>query len=137
MLGARSPCSHALPHSLSLLPETLAVCRLAPDAPLPDWAAGEFVSITRTSDELSIVCAEQNVPPSVRCERGWRCLKVAGPMDLSLTGVLATLAVPLAEARIPLFAVSTYDTDYVLVKEAEVEKAVEVLRREGHTVHAG
>jgi hypothetical protein len=58
-------------------------------------------------------------------------------MDLSLTGILASLAVPLAEARIPLFAVSTYDTDYLLVKEAEVEKAVEVLRREGHTVHAG
>ena len=123
--------------TLSLLPETLAVCRYAPDAPLPDWAAGEFISITRTSEELSIVCAEQNVPPSVRCERGWRCLKVTGPLDLSLVGILASLAVPLAEARIALFAVSTYDTDYLLVKEAEVERAVAVLRQDGHTVHAG
>jgi hypothetical protein len=120
--------------TLSLLPETFAVCRLAPDVPLPDWAAGEFVSITRTSDELSIVCAERNVPPSVRCERGWRCLKVAGPLDLSLIGILASLAVPLAEARIPLFAISTYDTDYVLVKEADLERAVETLLQAGHTM---
>ena len=122
--------------TLSLLPETLAVCRLASDAPLPDWAAGEFLSITRTSDELSVVCAERHVPPSVRCEKGWRCLKVAGPLDLSLIGILASLAVPLAEARIPLFAVSTYDTDYLLVKGADVGRAVEVLRRAGHTVRA-
>jgi hypothetical protein len=120
--------------TLSLLPETLAVCRLAPDAPRPDWATGGFLSVTRTSEELSIVCAEQNVPPSVRCEKGWRCLKVAGPLDLSLIGILAALAVPLAEARIALFAVSTYDTDYLLVKEADVERAVEVLRRAGHTM---
>lgn len=118
--------------TLSLLLETLAVCRLAPDTPLPDWAAGEFVSITRTPDELSIVCAERVVPSSVRCERGWRCLKVAGPLDLSLTGVLASLAVPLAEARIALFAVSTYDTDYLLVKEVEVERALDALKRAGH-----
>ena len=83
------------------------------------------------------MCAERNVPPSVQCEKGWRRLKVAGPLDLSLTGVLASLAVPLAEARIALFAVSTYDTDYLLVKEAEVESAVAVLRQDGHTVHAG
>jgi hypothetical protein len=123
--------------TLSLLPDTLAVCRLAPDASLPDWAAGELLSITRTSDELSIVCAERHVPASVRCEKGWRCLKVAGPMDLSLIGILASLAVPLAEARIPLFAVSTYDTDYLLVKETDVERAVEVLRKAGHMIWLG
>ena len=120
--------------TLSLQPETLAVCRLAPDAPLPGWAAGDFLSITRTPDELSIVWAERDVPPSVQCERGWRCLKVAGPLDLSLVGIRASLTVPLAEARIALFAVSTSDPDYLLVKEAEVGRAVEVLLREGHTM---
>jgi uncharacterized protein len=78
------------------------------------------------------VCAERHVPPIVQCERDWRCLKVAGPLDLSLTGILASLAAPLAEVRIALFAVSTYDTDYLLVKEAEVGRVVEVLLRERH-----
>jgi len=119
--------------TLSLLPGTYMICRLDPEAIIPDWAkAGGFISITRTSDELSIVCAEANVPEGVKADRGWRCFKVEGPLDLSLTGVLASLANPLAEARINIFALSTFDTDYLLVKEDNVSRAAEVLIRSGH-----
>ncbi len=124
-------------HKLRLDPleGSFAVCRLAPDAPLPAWAAsGPFVSITRTADELSVVCREDVIPDGVRCERGWRCLRVAGTLDFSLVGVLASLLGPLAEAGISVFVVSTFDTDYVLVKATNFEQAVGVLRRAGHTV---
>jgi len=118
--------------TLSLLPETLAVCRLAPDASIPAWAlqAGphqSFVSVTRTSEELSIVCARELVPAGTRAERGFRALKVAGPLDFSLTGVLASLTLPLAEAGVSVFAVSTFDTDYLLVREAQLAAARKTL----------
>ena len=91
--------------NLTVLPETLAICRLSADEAVPEWAMiGEFVSITHTADELSIVCAEENVPSDVKADRGWRALKVEGPLDLALTGVLASLANPLAEAQINIFA---------------------------------
>lgn len=119
--------------TLTLLPDVLAICRLEPAAVVPEWAsAGEFVSITRTSDELSVVCSEANVPGGVTADRGWRSFKVEGPLDLSLTGVLASLAGPLAEARVNIFAVSTFETDYVLVKQDKVTLAAEVLTRSGH-----
>ena len=119
--------------TLSLLPGKLMICRLEPKAIIPDWAdAAGFVSITRTSDELSIVCLEAGVPAGVKADRGWRCFKVEGPLDLSLTGVLASLLGPLAEARINIFAISTFDTDYVLVKEDKVSRAAEALRQAGH-----
>lgn len=119
--------------TLSLLPDTYAICRLDPEAHIPDWAcAGDFVSITRTSDELSIVDREGDVPEGLKCDRGWRCLKVEGPLDLSLTGVLASLLNPLAEARINIFAISTFDTDYLLVKEVNLARATAVLIRSGN-----
>jgi hypothetical protein len=120
--------------TLSVLPETLAICRLEREARIPEWATGDFVSITRTRDELSIVCDERHAPPGVKADRGWRALKIEGPLDLSLTGVLASIAVPLAEARINIFAISTFDTDYVLVKADRVTEAIGVLRRAGHRV---
>jgi len=121
--------------ALSILPHTFAICRLSPDAPMPDWAlTGSFFSIARTVDELSIVCPQSNVPPEIQCDRDWRCLKVEGPLDLSLIGILASLTAPLARAGIGIFAVSTYDTDYVLVKEKCLEEAVLVLSQEGHHV---
>lgn len=114
--------------TLSVLPSTLAVCRLDPGAPGPPWAEGEgFCSITRTGDEISVVCAEDRVPEGVRAERGWRALVVEGPLDFAMTGVLASLANPLAEAGISIFAVSTYETDYVLVKSDDLAEAVDVL----------
>ena len=121
--------------TLSILPDPLAICRLSPAEDVPEWAMiGEFVSITHTSDELSIVCAETHVPPDVKADRDWRALKVAGPLDLALTGILASLAEPLARARINIFAISTFDTDYLLVKEYNLLQACEVLQHAGHAV---
>jgi hypothetical protein len=121
--------------NLTILSDTFAICRLSPAEDVPDWAMmGEFVSITHTADELSIVCAEEYVPADVKADRGWRALKVEGPLDLALTGVLASLANPLAEARINLFVVSTFDTDYLLVKGYNLDRACDVLRQAGHVV---
>ena len=124
---------HAL--TLVLLKDAFAICRLGGDAPLPPWAAaGRFFSITRTADELSVVCRHDAVPDGVLCERGWRCLRVTGAMPFSAVGVLASLTAPLAEAGISIFAVSTYDTDYLLAKEVDLPAAVEALRQAGHTI---
>jgi hypothetical protein len=122
---------------LLALDDRLAVCRLDRDDPIPEWATrGGFCSITRTADELSVVCPEPLVPEGVRAEKGWRVLRVAGAMDFSSVGVLASLAVPLAEAGVSLFAVSTFDTDYLLVKGHDLGRAVEALTAYGHVVHA-
>jgi hypothetical protein len=120
---------------LSILPETLAICRLEKDREIPDWAfGGGFVSITRTSEELSVVCPQAQVPEEIKRDLGWRCLKVEGPLDLSATGVLASLATPLAREAISVFAVSTYDTDYLLVQQKDLERAVMVLSQNGHQI---
>lgn len=122
-------------HRLVLLKDAFAVCRLAPDAPFPAWAAGgPFVSITRTTEELSVVCRQDAVPEGVRCEAGWRCLRVEGTFDFSLVGVLASLLGPLADASVSILVLSTFDTDYLLVKEEKLETAIEALRLPGHTV---
>jgi hypothetical protein len=114
---------------------TFAICRLGGEAPIPPWAtAGPFFSITRTADELSIVCDQDAVPRGIRCERGWRCLRVAGAIPFSVVGVLASLTAHLAEAGISVFAVSTFDTDCLLVKEDVLGQAVDVLRQHGHIV---
>jgi uncharacterized protein len=115
-------------NKLSVIPFPLAVCRLEKSADLPSWATSDsFFSITKTDDELSVVCAERNVPASIRSEKGWIALKVKGPLDFSSTGVLASLANPLAEAGISIFAISTFDTDYILVKKENLERAEEIL----------
>ena len=114
--------------SLSILPQKLAVCRLGKDARIPVWVEGDnFFSITKTDDELSIVCSENRVPDDIKAEKGWQAFKVEGPLDFSLTGILASLANPLAEAGISIFAVSTFDTDYLLVKSDKLNEAVKVL----------
>ena len=93
--------------------------------------------MTRTAEELSVVCREEVVPGGVRCERGWRCLRVAGTLDFSLVGVLALLLVPLAGAGVAVFCVSTFDTDYLLVRDADLARATEALGAAGHRVAAG
>lgn len=121
--------------SLTVLPFSLAVCSLPVGDPLPEWIdPARFFSLTRTSDELSLVCEQAFVPPGVRCEPGWRALRVAGTLDFSLTGVLTALLAPLAAAGISIFALSTYDTDYILVREASLDQAVQALRDAGHRV---
>jgi uncharacterized protein len=120
--------------NLKVYAERYAICRLNPDAPFPKWTGGKFVSITRTEDELSVVCKQDAVPSDVKCERDWRVMQVEGPMDLSIVGVLASLTKPLAEAGINLFAISTFDTDYLLVKAERLEAAKVALENAGHTV---
>jgi hypothetical protein len=109
-----------------------AIVRLAPDAVVPDWATkGQFTSITRTADELSIVCRADNLPKNVESPQYWICLKLEGPFPFSQTGVLLSFIEPLSQKDIPIFAVSTYDTDYVLIPE-EFARAVDMLREAGH-----
>jgi len=111
-----------------------SVWRLAADAPLPSLQPGNFLSITRTDDELSIVSASANVPVEADAETGWSCLLVEGPLAFEMTGVLAGLSAPLARAGVPIFVVSTYDTDYLLVKAVDLEKACLALQGEGHVI---
>jgi len=121
--------------ALTTIPETLTICRLAQDADVPSWAmAGSFWSITRTPDELSIVVAKECVPAGIRAEGAWRALKIAGPIPLSAVGVLASIAEPLAQGGINLFAISTFDTDYVLVASDRLEDTRLALSRAGHIV---
>jgi len=120
---------------LTVLPGPLAMVRLAADAALPGWATRDgFFSVTRTGEELSIVCRADGVPSGVSAEKGWRALKVKGPFALSEVGVLAVLAATLAEAKVSLFAISTFDTDYLLVSEKQLSAAVAALRSAGHRV---
>jgi len=120
---------------LSLLPHTYAVCQFHPDKNIPYWALlGDFVSLTRTHEELSIVCQQDNVPEDTEAERGWRCLQVQGAFDFTVAGVNASLAIPLAEADISVLAIATYATDYLFIKEENVEQALQVLQQAGHYV---
>lgn len=120
---------------LVVLPEVFAVARLEASQPIPAWAThGNLWSVARTAEELSLVCRASDVPAGIRAERGWRCLRVAGPLDFALTGVLASIAAPLAAAQVSIFAVSTYDTDYILVPEPRLPEAVASLRAAGHEV---
>lgn len=122
--------------ALELTPDTLAVCRLDPAADIPDWARrpGLFLTLSRTPEELSITTAQAAVPDSVPCERDYRAIRVRGPLAHHLVGILASIAAPLAEAGISIFAISTYDTDYVLVKAGNLEAAVRTLEEAGHRV---
>ena len=117
------------------MPGRYAVCRLAAGAEFPGWAGRSgFSSITRTPNELSIVCATDDVPADAEAERGFRGFAVRGPLDFSLVGIVAALSSPLAAAGISIFVVSTYDTDYLFVREADLDRASAALRTAGHTV---
>lgn len=110
-----------------------AVCRLSPNSAVPNWAQGPFVNITFTDDELAIICPAERVPQDVRAERDWRVLKLVGPFPFTATGVLASLAEPLARSGISLLSIATYDTDYFLVKKDVLDDAIAVLVAAGHT----
>ena len=121
---------------LSLLPERFAISRLAADAAIPTWATeGPFFSVTRTGDELSVVCELARVPVGIPSQPGWRVFKVHGPFVLTEIGVLSALAGPLADARVSLFAISTFDTDYLLVASETLSTAIVALERAGHKIH--
>ena len=115
------------------LSDVFAIVHLAPDALVPGWASkGEFISITRTPDELSIVCPIENIPADAHSPHRWRCLKLEGPFPFTQTSVLLSFIEPLSGNDIPIFAVSTYDTDYVLIPQELAERAVAVLQQAGH-----
>lgn len=115
--------------TLRVLPEQLAICKFKSTGPIPDWIKDSqmFYSITKTPEELSIVALNQAVPEEVTANRKWRAFKIKGPLDLSLTGILSSLLNPLAHEKIPIFTVSTFDTDYILVQETHLAKAKKIL----------
>jgi hypothetical protein len=111
------------------------VARLAGGSRIPEWAAGEFTSITATPDEVSVTCPEALIPEGTRSERGWRVLKLTGPLDFALVGILARISGILAEEKISIFAISTFDTDYILVKDDNASQAVKALMDNGFEVY--
>ena len=123
--------------TLDVLTETFVICRLPSTSTLPSWAfAGPFVSITKTDDELSILTMDQPaLPQDIPCERHWRCFKLRGPFPFDATGILVSILNPLANAEIPILAVSTFDTDYVLIKENNLRVAIDLLKQQGHRVN--
>ncbi len=125
------------PHlDLHVLEGHYAICQLGATAPVPAWADSEgFFSLSRSKDELTVVCRQSRVPPDIRAERGWRCICLVGPFDFGLTGILASVLNPLAEAEVGIFAISTYNTDYVLVKAHNLDRAVLALSQAGHAVN--
>jgi hypothetical protein len=121
---------------LNVLPDTFAICRLEPALPLPSWSQERVgpVFISRTDRELSLILPESRVPADVQAERGYRGLRVAGTLDFDATGIMASLAEPMADAAIPIMAVSTHDTDYIFVRAAVFDRAQAILRSHGHTM---
>ena len=121
--------------SLKILPERMAVCRFEPTAPLPDWIGKVgFYSLTRTEAELTLVCPEARLAPGTTSETGWRCFKVQGLLDFSEIGIIFSLTQPLAKTGVSVFVISTFDTDYFMVKEKDLTKAIDALTAEGHQV---
>lgn len=123
--------------TLDLLEGNFVICRLSSSSSLPSWAFnGPFISITKTDDELSIITLDDHrLPKDIKCERTWKCLKLKGPFPFDMTGVLSSILNPLAKADIPILAISTFDTDYVMIKDKNLEIAADVLRQNGHVVH--
>jgi uncharacterized protein len=124
--------------TLLLFDGCLAVCRLPSNSPVPTWAfaKGPLSSITRSEKELSIICGETAVPSGVRCERGWRVMKVENSLNFAQTGILVALAAPLADAGVSIFTISTFDSQYLMVKEASIELALKILVNAGHEIQA-
>jgi hypothetical protein len=121
--------------SLKILPGRMAVCRFEPTAPLPNWfAEAGFHSVIRTEDELTIVCGEALVDPAATCENGWRCFKIQGLLDFSEIGIIFSITRPLAESGVSVFVISTFNTDYFMVKEKDLAKAIDALSAAGHQV---
>jgi hypothetical protein len=118
----------------TLFPDAFAVARLDPSQPAPVWATGGFLSITRTADELSVVCRADLIPAEARADRGWRCLKLEGPFALTETGIAAEFTSILAAAGVSVFVISTFDTDYLLVKNEHLPAATASLRKAGHVI---
>ena len=122
---------------LRTLPDSYAIVRLHPGSELPEWVdKGPFRSVTRTDNEVSVVCRDHDVPEGESAERGWCVLELLGPLDFSLAGVVAALVDPLARAELPIFVISTFETDYILVRSQGLDDASAALELAGHAVDA-
>jgi hypothetical protein len=120
---------------LSLLDKIFGICVFANNIPIPEWAAtASLCSITRTGKELTVVCPQNIIPADIEHDREWRCFRIDGSFDLEQIGVISSLAAPLAQAGISIYVVSSYDTDYILVKDEKVEQVIAVLSRDGHSI---
>jgi len=121
--------------TMKLLKEKYGVCRLNKNELIPEWAQNsDFFSITKTCDELSIVCSQDDIPNDIQCEKDWKILKIEGPLDFSLIGILASISTILAQKGISIFAISTYDTDYILVKNKDIRNAIDSLVKERYEI---
>lgn len=121
--------------TMKLINEKYGVCRLNKEDDIPKWTkSSDFISITKTEDELSIVCIENIIPEDIKCERDWRMLKVEGVLDFSLVGILSKISTVLANNSISIFAISTYDTDYILLKDKDLIKAIKALKDENYEI---
>lgn len=121
--------------TMKLLNDKYGVCRLDKSELIPGWAQNsDFFSITKTSDELSIVCSQDDIPDDIKCEKDWRMLKILGPLDFSLIGILSSISTILAQKGISIFAISTYDTDYILVKNKDIDNAIAALIAERYEI---
>ena len=122
--------------TLKILPDRMAVCRFEPSAPLPGWIDQPgFYSITRTAEELSVVCSEERVPPGTESETGWRCFQLLGPFGFSEIGIISSLTQPLSESGVCVFVISTFATDYLMVKEKDLAKTIDALAVQGHQIN--
>jgi hypothetical protein len=122
---------------LHLLPGRMAICRLEPQAQSPPWvASGVLSSVIRTPAETTVVCQEENVPDGITCNKNWRCLQIGGILNFSETGILSSLTDPLAGEGIPVYALSTYSTDLILIKEKDLSRTLHVLTGAGHRIFA-
>jgi len=122
--------------NLKLLKDKYSVCRLNKDDEIPKWIFNEeFFSITKTEDELSIVCLQDKIKEDIKCERDWKILKIEGPLDFSLIGILSKISTLMANNNISIFAISTYDTDYILIKEESIDKAIEILENNNYNIN--
>lgn len=122
-------------YQFKILKELYSVCRLDFDAEIPPWdVKSGFYSITRTDDELSILCPQENVPPNVKCEGGWKILKIDSILDFSMVGVISQISTLLAQNSISIFVISTFDTDYICVKEENLDETIKLLEKAGNTI---
>jgi hypothetical protein len=119
--------------TLDVLDVTLAICQLEPGSEVEEWSGGTGIfSVMRTDDEVTIVCSEDRVPEGVKCSKGWKCIHLVGHFEFTEVGILSQLALPLAGANIPIFVMSTFNTDYILVRTQDLPRASESLRMAGH-----
>ena len=120
---------------LSVLPDNYSIYKFKSESEIPDWInSSDFYSVTKTKDEISVVGLQIDISINSICNRDWRVLKIAGPLDFSLIGIIADVSITLKNKNIPVFIISTYDTDYILIKQKDLTKGIKALKEKGHKI---